>query len=303
MANQLDSFSPNEIRDAANKVIQVIQSKVIRNPDSLILLGYMALIAHSGDPNLTQIVPNIIAAGLYNLIALVIRGKAADQEISDNIEGLQLTLQRSQAKLEREFRHLRFGLDTISQQFPDLYNQLTEYLDARLPPQENSTYPHLDLLIEPTHNQFFVGRNDIIKQILGRTSQIRFTTILGIAGSGKTDLMRELASGLKDRGMRVFWYDFKSDLFSLDSILVRLAQFVDTITGELGNLTQKIRTAGLSYTDRIRLLTNSLNENNYYLFFDAYEEANSEIGSFFSSLKQYLTNTSIFLTSQIVPNF
>jgi hypothetical protein len=71
----------------------------------------------------------------------------------------------------------------------------------------------------------FVGREQIIQELMAAVDTTRMIVILGIPGVGKTALMAQIASRLEPS--QVFGYRFRPGLISLDSVLISLAHFLD----------------------------------------------------------------------------
>lgn len=151
--------------------------------------------------------------------------------------------------------------------------------------------------------ELFVGRKRLICELLSLSNKTRIVAIVGIPGVGKTSLMKQVASQLKLN--HVFWYEFHSGLLSLNNILITLAQFIGNQIDDGDNLAFTLKSPELSEEQRIAIIIKHLNQNCYYLFFDSVHliEKNSNIESFFSFLKQKLTQSIIFISSRAKPCF
>ena len=149
----------------------------------------------------------------------------------------------------------------------------------------------------------FVGREELIEEILEAVSNYRAITILGISGIGKSAVMARIASCLTLQ--QVFWHEFQAELAFLDDILLKLAHFLDNQPESQGNLASIIQHNQLSKQGQIDRIIEQLNQDNYYLFFDSVEliSASPEINSFFSLLKDKLIQGTIFVSGTSKPNF
>jgi len=155
----------------------------------------------------------------------------------------------------------------------------------------------------PTPEEQFVGRELLINELLASEKATRMVAILGIPGIGKSALMKQIINHL-DRD-RVFWYEFQPGLLSLEDVLVKLARFLDSRSGHMGNLAGAIRAPTFTEQDRIDLIIRALNADHYFLFFDSvhHVEDQSALSSFFSLLKERLSQSRVFVASRSRPEF
>ncbi|NJN13061.1 MAG: AAA family ATPase, partial [Richelia sp. RM1_1_1] len=183
--------------------------------------------------------------------------------------------------------HLAFTkIEVLSKQIQLSYQQFPDVLSFNLPGEE-----------------LFAGRKQLIHEFLSLSKKTRIVAIIGIPGVGKTSLMKQVASQLELN--RVFWYEFHPELASLNHILITLAQFIEKQIDNGDNLTFTFKSSELSDEQRIAIIIKNLNHHRYYLFFDSVDliEKNSKIESFFSILKQKLTQSIIFISSRAKPCF
>ncbi|NJL65438.1 MAG: hypothetical protein HC903_31255 [Methylacidiphilales bacterium] len=84
-----------------------------------------------------------------------------------------------------------------------------------------------------------------------------------------------------------------------------MAQFIGNQIDDGDNLAFTLKSPKLSEEQRIAIIIKHLNQNRYYLFFDSVHliEKNSNIESFFSILKQKLTQSIIFISSRANPAY
>ncbi|MDF5726658.1 MAG: tetratricopeptide repeat protein [Rhizonema sp. PD38] len=159
------------------------------------------------------------------------------------------------------------------------------------------------LNFESSTEELFVGRKQLIQELLSPSDKTRIIAILGIPGVGKTSLIKQIASRLELS--EVFWYEFHWGLLSFNNVMISLAQFIDKQTDTDKNLTITIQTPELSDEQRISIIIEHLNKNRYYLFFESIHiiEENSKIDSLFSICKQKLKQSIIFITSRSKPCF
>ncbi|MDJ0620914.1 MAG: tetratricopeptide repeat protein [Calothrix sp. MO_192.B10] len=159
------------------------------------------------------------------------------------------------------------------------------------------------LNFESSNEELFVGRKQLIQELLSPSGQTRIFAILGIPGIGKTSLLKQVASSLETS--RVFWYEFHPGLLSLNNVLISLAQFIDKQIDTEENLTVTIQSPELSEEQRISIIIENLNKSRYYLFFDSVHiiETNSKINSLFFIFKQKLKQSLIFVNSRSKPYF
>ncbi|MBD2180313.1 tetratricopeptide repeat protein [Planktothrix sp. FACHB-1355] len=149
----------------------------------------------------------------------------------------------------------------------------------------------------------FVGREQVIEDLIAATSTTRTIAILGIPGIGKTALMAQIASRFEQS--RVFWYEFRAELASLDDTLMRLASFLDSQPEAEGNLSATVQTHRLYRSSLIDLIIEKLNQADYYIFFDSVHHIikDSDLGSFFSILKNNLQRGFFFVAGRYKPDF
>lgn len=166
-----------------------------------------------------------------------------------------------------------------------------------------STLPALINHVPSDESHFFVGRKQLIQELMAAVDTTHMIAILGIPGVGKTALMKQIASCL-DRS-RVFWYEFRPGLVSLDDVLGGLARFLDSQPESEGNLVGALRAPIFSASDRIALVIEGLNIACYYLFFDSVHhiEKDSPLDSFFVLLKQQLRRGTTFVAGRSKPCF
>lgn len=155
----------------------------------------------------------------------------------------------------------------------------------------------------PPREENFVGRDQLIRNLLSAEKSSHMVVILGIPGVGKTALMREIAA--QHDATRVFWYDFKPGLVSLGDVLLNLAVFLDRIATPGTNLFGALQSWSLSERARIDLIIQSLNATDCYLFFDSFHHtaADPTIQSFFSMLLQDLKSGATYVVSRSIPDF
>lgn len=155
----------------------------------------------------------------------------------------------------------------------------------------------------PILEEFFTGREELIKQVITATKEVRIISILGIPGIGKSSLMVKLAHCFEPKN--VFWFEFRDGLVSLDSIISCLVQFLDEDAEEDEKLAQIFQLNLCSENEKIALLIKRLNSKKAYLFFDSihYIGNDTKISSFFSILKQNLTQGNVFISSRLKPSF
>lgn len=155
----------------------------------------------------------------------------------------------------------------------------------------------------PPREENFVGRDQLIRNLLSAEKSSRIVVILGIPGVGKTALMHEIAA--RHDATRVFWYDFKPGLVSLGDVLLNLALFLNRIAYPGTNLPSALRLWSLPERARIDLIIQLLNATNCYLFFDSFDRtaAATAIQSFFSMLLENLKAGTIYIASRTAPDF
>lgn len=155
----------------------------------------------------------------------------------------------------------------------------------------------------PPTDQNFAGRQEIIQRLLFASQTYRIISVLGIPGIGKTALMKQIAAQLETD--KVFWYEFLPGLFSLDDILIQLARFLVSQSEASRYLVDEVQAATTSELDKLSLLINRLNDDTYFLFFDAVQhvEERSAVESLFVLLKNRLSHGAIFLASREQPTF
>lgn len=155
----------------------------------------------------------------------------------------------------------------------------------------------------PPTVQNFVGRHKIIQQLLSTLQAYQIISILGIPGIGKTSLLKRIVAQFETS--KVFWYEFLPGLFSLDDILIQLARFLANQTETNYYLVDEVQAATTSESDKLNLLINRLNDDTYFLFFDAVQhvEQHSAVESLFVLLKDRLSQGVLFLASREQPTF
>jgi tetratricopeptide (TPR) repeat protein len=160
-----------------------------------------------------------------------------------------------------------------------------------------------ELNFESSSEELFVGRRQLIQELLSPSDKTRIIAILGIPGIGKTSLLKQVASRLELS--QVFWYEFHPGLLSLNNVLTSLAHFIDKQTDTEEKLISTLQPPQLSEEQRIAIIIEQLNKNRYYLFFDSVHllEKNSKIDSLFSIFKQKLKQSLIFVSSRSKPYF
>lgn len=163
-------------------------------------------------------------------------------------------------------------------------------------------YPHVTYQV-PSAENHFVGRAQLIQELMPAVKTTPMIAMLGIPGVGKTALMKQIASHFGRS--HVFWYEFWPGLISLDDVLVNLARFLDSQPDSEGNLSGAIRAPTFSERDRIERIVKELNASCYYLFFDSVHhiEGYSALASFFSLLKEQLRQGAVFVASRSILAF
>ncbi|MHC5916251.1 MAG: tetratricopeptide repeat protein [Nostoc sp.] len=161
-----------------------------------------------------------------------------------------------------------------------------------------SFYNKIPVLEEP-----FIGREQLIQNLLSARNEVRLIAILGIPGIGKTSLMTKLTSCFEDES--VFWYEFQPGLVSLKSVIKSLAQFLDKHLECREKLVSLFQTNLLEDSEKIALVIERLNQKKIYLFFDSIHhiDGDTKLNSFFSILKQELKQGNIFIASRHQPYF
>jgi tetratricopeptide (TPR) repeat protein len=159
----------------------------------------------------------------------------------------------------------------------------------------------------PSHRipaqEVFIGRRNILPDLVASIASTHAIAILGIAGVGKTALMARAASHFAANN--VFWYEMRAGLVSLDDVLMQLARFLDGNGQFSGGLVSAIRDSRLTESDKIDLIITALNKGDYYLFFDSLHliQDNAALNSLFSLLKEHLVNGAVFIASRARPTF
>lgn len=151
----------------------------------------------------------------------------------------------------------------------------------------------------------FVGREQLIEELVAAANTAHIIAILGIPDVGKTAIMRRLANDPR-LGNQIFWHDcFPNFSDNLHSILIHLAQFIDKQRGFEGSLIAALQSSKISDHERSVLLIRELNKGRYYLFFDQIHqiEKGSSLESFFSLLVHQLERGTIFIASRQKPFF
>jgi tetratricopeptide (TPR) repeat protein len=198
---------------------------------------------------------------------------------------------------------------------------LFSYLQPKVTAEEPNQHPILKLEIEdnfpvalylgghglPSYQQIpsadFVGRDKLIDDLAASKPPTRIVAILGITGIGKSSLLQQTA--VKLNGTNVFWYEFKAGLLSLDDVLMRLARFIASQRKGKINLVHTIQQPHLNDADKIDLIIDELNKDQYYLLFDSIHliEEQPALNSFFSLLKDRLQKGTVFVAGQTKPKF
>ncbi len=157
----------------------------------------------------------------------------------------------------------------------------------------------------PSADNHFVGRESLIQQLEVAANTTRMIAILGIPYIGKSALMKQFASRLARKQKRVFWYEFKAGLISVNDLLICLSKFIDSQAEREEYLVSTLQSPIFSQPERIELVIEELNKGCYYLFFDSvhYIEKDSQVDSFFSLLKQQLRQGTTFIASRSKPCF
>ena len=193
-------------------------------------------------------------------------------------------LRESTVEYGREYGHLQaFVIDGPQLERREVSAQFTQ----ELPSLENG----------------FVGRVELIEELLSTPNTTRMVLMLGIPGVGKTALMRKIASRF-DRA-DVFWYEFRPGLISLDDVLMNLARFLDRMPAQTRQLAGALRDGTLSPRDRIGLIVAALNGGPFHLFFDSIDhiENHSALTSLFSILMEELEQGTVFMAGRSQPEF
>lgn len=151
----------------------------------------------------------------------------------------------------------------------------------------------------------FVGGEQLIEEIRSVADETRFVVLTGISGIGKTSLLKQLAAA-SDKN-KTLWYEFVPGLSSLEDLLLKLARFVDSHS-EAGVAVSHSSIQAFSIRERIELLIDELNKDDYRIFFDDFEAAakatsDEEIKSFFPVLKKRLQKGIVFIASEDKPRF
>lgn len=155
--------------------------------------------------------------------------------------------------------------------------------------------------ISPPVPEDFVGREELIKDILEASSQARFVSLTGISGIGKSSLLKMLAATLSDRD-KTFWYEFIPGLVSIEDLIFKLSRFI-VERSEITKQTSNLATGEPSVRAHIERLIDELNEGDYRLYLDAYEAAvnDEDVNGFFLLLKNRLRKGLVFIASETRP--
>lgn len=205
-------------------------------------------------------------------------------------------------QVQTPFRGVRF-----ESQAPSSQNLGTHGQQISFPPQATGPADVLNIPPSPEPALWieddFVGRQEIIDELLAAAETTRMVILLGILGIGKTALMAQIASRFDSS--RVFGYRFRPGLISLGDILIRLARFLDDQPECKGILVNVTRASAFSEKAQIDLIIEALNKGPYYLFFDSIEHIveHPELDSFFGLLKEHLQQGGVFVAGRTKPSF
>ncbi len=160
-----------------------------------------------------------------------------------------------------------------------------------------------DLFCQSTlpYTEDFVGRLELIQEILVAADQFPVISIVGISGIGKTALLGQIAARVQQP---VFVYEFLSGISSVDHLLWCLARFIDSQQTPSEGLYEVFHRSHLPLHHQIDLVVRELGKTNAFLFFDTAHcmNSNESIISFFKRLKTSLSKR-IFVAGSERPMF